>query len=209
MHASTRLTLIIVLLSVSTLFFIGGPTDFSPRSFNAFWNLGHILFFALFIVALLKGRRPGFAPGWQIVFAATLTFILGLAIELLQGGFNRTPDIEDLARNMIGVMVALFFILPLRHALPRRSVLLLQAATLILIGFQLVPGMTAVFDEYLAHRQFPVLSGFETPFEIGRWEGEAMVIDHHIKHTGIASLRVTLKGIHIPIFSRLQEHFAF
>ena len=39
------LTLIMALMTI--LFFIGGPDYHSSRTFKSFWNLGHILYFAL------------------------------------------------------------------------------------------------------------------------------------------------------------------
>jgi hypothetical protein len=42
----------------------------------------------------------------------------------------------------------------------------------LLVLVQLWPLTKSLIDEAIARRQFPLLSGFETPFEIERWKGD-------------------------------------
>jgi VanZ family protein len=192
MHASTRLILAFVLLGLTPLFFFGGPNNYSSRSVSALWNLGHIVFFLALTVLFLK-RRDLSAENWRSsIIIAIVIVLLGVLIEWLQAGFNRTPDLNDTIKNVTGVMIALFFILPIKTLLPKHPRLLLQSITILLIGIQIVPAIRAFADETIARSQFPVLSDFETPFEIDRWKGDSMTIDRRLQRSGKASMRVDL-----------------
>jgi hypothetical protein len=76
------------------------------------------------------------------------------------------------------------------------------------VGLQIYPVLTALADEYLARKQFPVLSGFETPWELARWDGTAgMAIDSSVHLSGRRSLRVLLgtepySGIYMEYFPK-------
>jgi len=60
------------------------------------------------------------------------------------------------------------------------------------------PLIIAILDETAARSQFPVLSDFETPFEIDRWwAGNAdFSIDNKMHYHGKASLKVILSTSH-------------
>jgi VanZ family protein len=188
----TALFIIIAILSI--LFFVGGPDYYSTRSFKAFWNLGHIVYYALLPIALfaLTRKKPR-TLRVQITIILIVTLLLGIIVELFQANFNRTPDVGDLFRNMIGAAFGIAFILPDRKTIPKRTLRILQTITIILVATQIYPIAAALTDEYQAHSQFPVLADFENPFERQRWTGGAvMTIDDTIAHTGKHSLRVSL-----------------
>jgi hypothetical protein len=125
------------------------------------------------------------------------------------------PSIGDLFRNIIGAMVCICFLLPSRKTISKRTLLILQSCTVILVVSQIYPVIIAFTDEYIARRQFPELSGFETPFEIQRWSGGAdFTIDEKIKHTGKASMKVILStdkysGAGLQYFPRDWEGFRY
>jgi VanZ family protein len=170
------LTIALVLLSI--LFFIGGPKYQSPRSFKAAWNLGHLLFFALLpllIFSVPKNRT--IKPTVQAAIVITITLTLGIIVELLQYGFDRTPDIGDLSRNMIGAMIAIFFLLPTQKALSKPALITMRSITIIFAIAQLYPITIALIDEHQARQKFPILSDFQTPLQIQRWtEGDNISI---------------------------------
>ena len=210
-----RRIFLLILLILLLLFFIGGPDYNSPRSYKSFWNLGHILFFLIFPLLFFSYKRISSNYLTQCILALAITIILGTIIELLQGGFQRTPDTGDLFRNIIGVMAYIFFILPSRKTISKIILLIMQSGTVVLIGLQIYPVIIAIADEYIASRQFPVLSGFETPFEIQRWSGDAdFIIDERIKKTGKASMRVLLStskysGAGLRYFPKNWEGYSY
>lgn len=164
-------TLAISLLFFS-LFFIDGPGDNAARSFKAFWDLGHIAVFALWSYLLLKnvkvfaGLRFPKQAGLLLVF----TLVVGIFIELLQYGFIRTPSAQDVVRDFIGTLMALAFFAPQRAALSKNVLRSFQISTALLVIGALFPFASAITDEYIARKSFPVLSDFESPFEMSRWE---------------------------------------
>lgn len=73
-----------------------------------------------------------------------------------------------------------------------------------------------LIDESIARKQFPVLSTFETPFEIERWSGNnsALTIDHDIVKYGKSSLKVSLttaqySGVYLRYFPEDWRNFSF
>lgn len=205
----------LIFLILFLLFFIGGPDYLSSRSFKSFWNLGHILFFLLFPLLISYYKR--FLNNYlkQCIFIIAITLILGAIIELLQNSFQRIPDANDLFRDIIGAMAYLFFLSPSRKKISKRILLMTQVGTVVLIGLQIFPIILALTDEYIARRQFPELSGFETPLEIQRWSGDAdFKIDKKIKKTGKASMRVLLNtdkysGVALQYFPKNWEGFSY
>jgi VanZ family protein len=195
------------LVVLFVLFFVGGPNIHSSRHFKAFWNLGHILFFALLPYLLFSHRRwleGRFSAQSLIVLGICL--VLGILIELFQYDFQRTPDVGDVCRDVIGGLVGVFFYLDSRKNLRPKVLAACQIITVGLVGLQVYPLLAALADEYLAGRQFPVLSGFETPWEAARWKGgAAFAIDSSVHLEGKRSLRVLLgterySGIRLEYF---------
>jgi len=162
----------IILLVGLPFFFMGGPGYSSARSFQAAWDLGHILFFAITSLWLHPLLRPRIAA-WSAIrtFLALFFFVffVGLLVEFLQKfASGRTPDFFDVLRNQLGCLLAFAFFIrpPLFSGLWRR---LLQLGVIVLLGATLWPFTRAVLDERQAALQFPVLADFETPFERYRW----------------------------------------
>ena len=117
----------------------------------------------------------------------------GALIELAQTLFGRTADPGDVARNALGGLIGLFFLIPERRAVPKLPRRLVQAAVALLVAAQIWPLVADLADEAAARRRFPVLADFETPFEAGRWSGNAAFgIDRGMHRGGAASLRVVL-----------------
>jgi len=168
----------ILLAAGSVLLFAGGPDYYSPRSFRHFWDLGHLVYFALLAGLLLRWNavsQLSLARQWMIILVTTL--VLGASIELLQNGTSRTPDTGDVLRDMIGSLLVLVFGTPGSKLKPAGWRLCLQILVIALALAQLWPLARSLTDEAIARHQFPLLSGFETPFEIDRWSGAGLTVE--------------------------------
>ena len=177
------------------LFFVGGPDYYSSRSFKNFWDLGHILFFAILTYLILANWPERLKTTFfrQSLIAVALAIALGSMVELAQTASFRTTDLMDVARDTIGCLVALAFLVPAREKMSKTARRILQTTTVILVAMAVSPLAIAIMDEAAARNQFPVLADFETPFETGRWSGNAdFLIDHNIHFHGKAALKVTL-----------------
>jgi len=210
---------LILLIPVSAvlivLFFIGGPGYHSSRSYQNFWDLGHIFFFAIltFLLLSLWQTLAQKSFPWQCIRIFLITLILGTAIEMFQYGSSRTPDPGDMVRNLIGSCLALFFWAPSRRTISDKKLRILQLLSVLMFMVGLLPLSIALTDEWTAQKQFPVLSDFETPFEKYRWDGEAVhSIDHRIAYHGKSSLKVQLdtteySGVGLKYFPRDWQNY--
>ncbi|MFO7494554.1 MAG: hypothetical protein R6X05_02840 [Desulfobacterales bacterium] len=195
---------------LAVLLFVGGPGYLSPRSFTRVWNLGHIVLFFLLTDLFLQNRlhlnRTRSAGMFWGALAATL--VLGTVVELFQSRIGRLPDAGDVARDLLGTLLALAF--RRRSAAgkigwPHRS---LQIAAGLMLVAACVPLTIALLDECRAASAFPQLGSFETTTELGRWEGSAdRAPSGEVFRDGRRSLKISLtcakySGVALKYFPR-------
>ena len=112
---------------------------------------------------------------------------------MAQAGTQRTADIFDVIRDLVGTLVAISFFAPTNKTAPKPYLRTIQILTIFMVVFAVFPFVKAFSDEFLARNHFPVLSDFETPFEIDRWTGDAKLsIDDAVHFNGGSSLKVAL-----------------
>ncbi len=207
LNCSKKTKVLVFLSGVGAfLLFVGGPDRFDPRSYIHAWNLGHILVFFTWSYLLLDTwKRIEKSPFHiQCIWVLSLSLIVGVVVELIQGFFDRTPSYNDVLNDLIGSIVALVFFNPQRRKRPN---IFIQFSVVILILISIFPFVSALMDEYTSRERFPVLSDFEGPFEVDRWFGTAsMKITHDIVRNGRSALRVGLKttkasGVSLRYFS--------
>lgn len=166
----------VILLASTLLFFLGGPDYESPRSYKASWDLGHIAYFALLTLLICRFdfiKRLSPARQWTVIIS--VTFVLGTFIELLQYGTQREADILDVIRDLTGsALVLVFSPRPTATLTTRWLTIARSGIVLILLGL-LTPLAISLTDETIARQQFPVLSDFNTPFEMSRWTSDAPI----------------------------------
>ncbi len=191
---NTKILLLIagVALICTLLLFVGMPALDYPRSYYRFWDLGHLLTFALWSY-LFVTWRPARGYWSQLLLVVWLVFLLGGSSELIQAGLGRSASWGDLAKDLLGGLLVMAFWAPARHSVKRGHLQLLQVLVAVLVVFSLLPLARVLTDELIARRQFPLLSGFEISSEAARWGGGSrQILDHQIAYSGAASLRVEL-----------------
>jgi VanZ family protein len=197
-----------VLLAV--LLFVGGPGYHSPRSFGRFWNLGHIVLFFLLTDLFLQTRfyqKRAHSAG-AIWGALAATLVLGALVELLQAGIGRLPAAGDVARDLLGTLLALAFGIKPAGGAVRWPQRFLQAAAVLTVAAACVPLAAALLDEYRAAAAFPRLASFETTTELDRWEGDAArTLSGKVFRDGRRSLKISLtrakySGVALKYFPR-------
>lgn len=166
----------ILLLGLLPFFFFGGPGAQGSRSFIALWDLGHVGFFclaSLFGVDFLRSRVEKLSLQQIFFVVFLLVLVTGAGVEFLQKSFDgRTPDIWDIVRNQLGALIA-FTLFVSGRGWQRVSVTILLACLLLIV---VSPLLSAVIDEWRSSRQFPLLSDFETSFEVDRWVGSGKLV---------------------------------
>ena len=138
------------------------------------WNHGHILFF--FAVTWLALEKTGRRIDLRLLALAIFVLALvSIGIETIQSAIGRGFSFIDIYRNYLGASLAVLChpgSIRTRPAL-RGSLL---AICLLLIGISLLPLARTGITLLYGYSSFPVLSDFESPFEIERWAGEHLGI---------------------------------
>jgi hypothetical protein len=172
---STRVLLTLALLLLVPLL-VGNRWHNAPRSYEAAWDQGHVLVFGLWTILLLRRYKGLLRRPLHIQLAIVLGFalIFGGIAELLQTlGGNGPPSPLDMSRNLLGALIGWVFFSPaIAHRPPRYR----WAGRVVVAGLMLIsllPLARALVDEIAAYRSFPLLAGFDQPFELDRWSGSA------------------------------------
>lgn len=199
------------------LLFVGGPNDYSSRSHKHAWNLGHIFAFSLWSYVILNLWTRVIQASFlkQCLWVLFIALFLGTLIELFQGNIGRTTSIGDVLKDLSGSLVTIAFLVPSRKKISAMNLRILQCGVLFLILWALFPLVRALIDESIARKQFPVLSNFETPFEIERWSGNpepTLALD--IVKRGKSSLKIPLStaqysGVFLTYFPGDWRNFGF
>jgi hypothetical protein len=185
-----RYLLLWLLLVGVFLFFL--DIDHGPSSaFPQLYGFAHLGFFAC--MAGVLSRLPAFAARKflvQCVLIMTLVFLAGGIIELIQPFFGRAAKWRDLGIDLLGGLLGLMFLSPVRHVVKQGRLVILQMSVLAVASAAFYMPAITLWDMGRAWRQFPVLSDFETRFEARRWSN-GMVTGEIARH-GERSLRVSI-----------------
>ncbi len=192
-HMRKRSLLLCVLALVCLLLlFVGGPTADAPRPYRYGWDLGHLFCFALWTYLYLQwAARQNF---WkQCLTVAGLALLIGGMTEILQLATGREASWNDLGKDLLGSSVGLVLFAPGRFEIGRWQLRSLQLVVVGVLIWSLLPLGKVVVDDLIAWQQFPLLAGFETPFETSRWEGNSRRrLNRNTVFSGAGSLRVRL-----------------
>ena len=179
-------------LICAALLFVGGPGPESLRSVRHGWVAGHLVCFALWSYLYLSWRG---SMSFRRLVAEVVVFCLvaGGLTEILQSLVGREPSWQDVFNDVLGGLIAVVFFAPQRKQLLAPARHLLQFALILVLAWGLTPFSRALADDVISYYQFPLLSGFETPFEETRWGGKSRrYIDRELAYEGDKSLRVEL-----------------
>ena len=177
---------VLFLLAMLPLFFLRpeGWVAAVPTELHA---LAHVAIFGLLAALLMRLpvlRRGSFAS--RAVLVLLLVLFVSIGIELLQPAFDRSADLQDIRRNLVGALVAVSFYAP-----PGARRRIAMGTTFLLLAAELTRPAVSMWDRQVAENQFPVLGEFETRFEHRRWT--TGVPDSEVARAGSRSLRVTLR----------------
>ena len=179
----------LILLS-ATFFLLGGETaDTLSRSLKELWNLAHIAYFFLLLYLIGYIQPLKNIPAKMLIPGLVLfSLLLGGLIELGQYATGRTPDGQDIVLDLTGALLALVFLSRYSKPFNRGLLLCFRIALLTLLAVKTTPFAIAVADEIIAYRQFPVLINNDTPFEIGRWRGNADIEIERIESANLLKM---------------------
>lgn len=156
--------LVTLVVIIAPFFFIGGPDKTSGPIFGAIWNLGHIIFFALVLMAIQIKYSLSRWKSWLLVTLVVLC--LGCLIEYLQSKIGREANWQDVINNLAGAWFGMFW---LQRA--NLVVWIARLAVLVLLAPPFVNLVQLVHSKYQAMQMFPVLADFEQGAQMHRWAG--------------------------------------
>jgi len=166
--------LYLFLLIAGLLFFLSGPDYYSPRSYKRIWDQGHVFFYTILSIILLQSwnfiKNKNCTS--QLFWLSIITLLSGSLVELIQIKFARLIELSDLWRNFLGCLLGWIFFSDSCKKISAKYLLALRLTVPLLFIIELVSPFSAIIDEIMAQRQFPVLSRFEMPFEVERWEAD-------------------------------------
>jgi VanZ family protein len=195
MRKIKNLSIYIAFFLCITFLFAGKPGFYTARSSIYLWDLGHVLLFSLVSILIIQKIKwfNRFSLYKQLWYIITFSLFTGILIELAQVKFDRTPDVYDLLRNILGSVLGVAFYSPRRHKISIRIRKAIQILLIILTSFALYPFTAALVDEAIAWSQFPILSDFETPMEVNRWQNHFQLkLEKGLARKGDHSMRVSL-----------------
>jgi len=189
-----------VLSLMFILFFIGGPSYYSSPVFKEFWNIGHIVFFALStyqLIALIKQKSTLVI----IIVSFFYCILLGGAIELIQSKIGRCLDLHDIYRDGLGSLLAfsVFYIKKIKQQYPpiQKSVYLayfILFSSLVLIITDQSRLYQIIKIDLQARNNFPILADFKNKKELKQWSGNNLTLSRKHVLTGLYSMKVVLTG---------------
>ncbi len=179
-------------LICAVLLFVGGPGPDSLRSVRHAWVSGHLVCFGLwgYLYLSWRGNR---SIRRLLIEVMLLSFLVGSMTEILQSLVGREPSWRDVLNDVLGGLLAVLFFAPGRNQLMAPVRYATQFLLLLIVAWSLIPFSRALADDIISRHQFPLLSGFETPFEPTRWGGKSRRnIDEEIVYRGRKALEVEL-----------------
>jgi len=150
----------------------------SGRVFHAWWDFAHVPAFtfissgALFLFRWLNYSRIQQLSVWM----ATLLFVP--VIEFLQGYLGRQQDINDILYGVVGCMIGgALYAGSILDNFPARAARYFAVAMAI---SAMVYPVRLWLDDRRVDKMFPVLSSFDSPLEVTRWniKGCDVVLKH-------------------------------
>lgn len=183
---------LVVVLSI--FLFVGGESQQQHRLIKDLWDGGHLVLFGLLIFLFFSRPSQSTRPViYKVIVTSISCLLLGTAIEIIQLFTHREFSTSDIINDLIGGYLGLICLLMVDQQQPRK--LRVIAAVIFIVGSLL--GLRNLekhlIDEYRITQQFPLLAGFETEWELERWEHSLTELKRsaNFVKSGSYSLQVT------------------
>jgi len=160
------------------LLFFGSQLLSHFRLLPYLWNYGHIALFAA-IFWLIFSKSDIFAERsiyWTLTTTILPIILVSVAIEIIQSINSREFSFLDIIRNCLGATIAIAFhsnSFSDNRTFSRSKLKYSVVGVLIIFSY---PLLINTADTINAYRSFPVLSDFESPFELTRWSGNQLIV---------------------------------
>jgi hypothetical protein len=202
--------LLFVIFLLTFLLFFGGPNYDSDRLIKIIWDTGHVVLFALSAFVLLRlpplnQKKLPFSICVITIFCLGAGFITEALQPIVGRSFETKDILNDLLGGYLGWSIAVAF------NKQNKKLIRIFALPIILsiLFFVLNPIYRAAFNDVIGWSQFPVLSDFETPYELDCWNAGPAIMHldtNQVRH-GRKAMRIDLApGIYPGISLETFRH---
>lgn len=167
---------LLLILALFVLLFVGGPGVNDLRIVKAIWQSGHFVLFAVVVFSILQIEFVA-KQKWLHLFVATGVFSswFGVATEALQLLIGRDFEFADIGNDIIGGYAGFFisrfvFLSRQKSANNKQWQLAYLSGFIVLALLGTRAAIVTLLDEQQIKSSFPILSNFETAFEVTRWD---------------------------------------
>lgn len=182
---------------LTILLFVGGPDYESHRIVQQIWDVGHIvLFLMLSYLTLNFIRKYKLSYITQFLIIVALSFIFGLSVELVQLLVGRDFELQDLANDVSGAIIGYFVYYLLHAKISKLGKIIAALSIVLLLMISLYPLANVLVDEVKMKNEFPVLSDFESPTQLSRWDVKQANLSLHRNH--VQQGEYSLQAIFLP-----------
>jgi VanZ family protein len=168
------------------------------RIIDKILDFGHLPLFGVVSLAILWILNYGKWPCTitkRYLQAGIISVFLAVLTECIQIFMpNRYFQLGDILNDTIGAAVFLWLAYSFFNNLPVLAKVLSRWVAILLMILPVIPIFVAVFDTWNMERNFPVLSSFESFFEMSRWTQKESMVHRSTIHAseGGHSLEVAL-----------------
>lgn len=157
--------------------FIGGESQQKHRLIKDIWDTGHLVLFGLLSYGYFSHQaNANHSIVYKVIFTFIACLVIGTTIEVIQLLVHRDFSRSDIINNIIGGYIGLLSL----YLFNKQNTLKTKSITFVLILFCIAVGLRHMerhlFDEFHIRQDFPLLSGFESKFEMERWENSLSFI---------------------------------
>ncbi len=179
---------------LTILLFVGGPDYESHRIVQQIWDVGHVaLFLILSYIILIFIRKYKLSYITQFLIIIAFSFMFGLFVEIIQLLIGRDFELQDLANDVSGAIIGYFVYYLLHAKISKLHNIIAAMSIVLLLMISLYPLANVLVDEVKMKNDFPVLSDFESPTQLSRWDVKQANLSlnkHHVQQ-GEYSLQAT------------------
>lgn len=147
--------------------------DSDSRIIDAILSFGHLLLFGMIALVTFWALNNG---KWQIrqknlyIRVWAITTFIGALTECIQAFIPyRHFRVGDILTDSLGAAVFLTFPHSFQKSASQKNIVLIRIIAFILIIMRAYPIFAATLDTWEMEMNFPLLSSFETYFEMSRW----------------------------------------
>ncbi len=173
---------LLLIITLFVLLFVGGPGYHDERLIKEIWQTGHFILFATIVFTVMQIKFVK-KQHWFHLLIGTGIFSswFGVTTEALQLLVGRDFEFGDIANDIVGgyagfLLARLFLIVQQKDASQKLASLFYTLGFIVLAAIGARAVIITLVDQQNIRSSFPILSDFESAFELKRWDNRSATI---------------------------------